>query len=1149
MVAWHWSRRIGSAILVLTMLALGRTTSADEPTRGPPDVTNKFVVPEGMQVTVWARTPLFYNPTNIDIDARGRVWVAEAVNYRNFRTRPLTPPSPPRGGEGGVRGKYDGLVHPGGDRIVILEDTDGDGAADKSTVFVQDKDLVAPMGIAVIGQQVIVSCSPHLIVYTDEDGDDKPDRKEILLTGFGGHDHDHGLHALVGGPDGRWYCNVGNAGPHLVKDKAGWRLRSGSSYAGGSPHNNQNTSGLKSDDGRVWVGGLAFRLNPDGTGLKVIGHNFRNAYELCVDSFGNVWQNDNDDTISCRTTWLMEGGNLGFASADGTRSWQADQRPGQSIPTAHWRQEDPGVIPAGDVYGPGAPTGIVCNEGDALGTKYRGLLLSCEAGRNVVWGYLPKPAGAGYKLERFPFLASVKEDDPNYVWHKLVTDPRKFFRPSDVAIGPDGAVYVADWYDPIVGGHQMHDKKCAGIIYRIAPKDRKLAVPKLDLASISGQITALKNPAVNVRYLAFQALKKRGTVALPAVQELLADPNPFFRARAVWLAAQLGPEGSACVEKLLGDTDPNLRITAFRALRQTRPSVLAAAGVLAKDQSPAVRREVALALRDVLLEQCRPLVLELAAGYDGQDRWYLEALGTACEGKEDALYPDLQKRLGAEPLQWSEAFAGLMWRLRPAVGIGAWAQRARAPALSAGARRQAVDALAFMKQREAAQAMLELALGGPDDVRPYATWWLRNRSSNDWKDYQLARFLGSDPLLDPTNGKGPKPPNEPVFISPVVKYGSIEIDVDITGAKRLWLVANDAGNGFSCDWADWIAPRLVGPESSVKLTDLKWVYGDCGYGRIHVNKNCQGLPLRVGGQAVAEGIGTHANSTIVFNIPQGKGQGGFARFQAHAGIDNGGQTLGGSDYPNSPASVRFLVYHDGPSPRAVAAAQSKKLLGASLGEAEKQELALAMAQTAAGGRMLLYLAARRQLPNKLKTTVAAKIFHNPDLSVRALASEYFPRSGAASNLPPIGQLAALPGDQQRGRTVFFSDKAGCARCHTFAGQGADVGPDLTQIALKFDRTALLDAILNPSAAILVGYEAWLITTEKGELFTGFILADADPLILKDSDGRLRTIPKNMIAERQHLKQSLMPDNVAVGLRAQELADLTTFLMSRPAAKK
>ena len=96
------------------------------------------------------------------------------------------------------------------------------------------------------------------------------------------------------------------------------RCAPGSLYTGGTPYNQKNQGGMVSDDGRVWTGGLALRIEPDGTRLTVLAHNFRNAYELAVDSFGDLWQNDNDDQVmTCRMTWLMEGANAGYFSADG----------------------------------------------------------------------------------------------------------------------------------------------------------------------------------------------------------------------------------------------------------------------------------------------------------------------------------------------------------------------------------------------------------------------------------------------------------------------------------------------------------------------------------------------------------------------------------------------------------------------------------------------------------------------------------------------------------------------------------------------------------------------------------------------------------------------------------------------------------------
>ena len=172
-----------------------------------------FGLSEELEVTLWARTPLFRNPANMDIDAQGRVWIAESYNYRRHAGK-----------------------DPAGDRIVVIEDSDGDGVADRSQVFVQDPGLLAPMGVAVIDNKIIVSCTPDLIIYTDVNRDGKfdpaVDKREVLLTGFDGRNHDHSLHSVTMGPDGKWYFNHGNCGSYFT-DRSGRTFRIGSPYDGG----------------------------------------------------------------------------------------------------------------------------------------------------------------------------------------------------------------------------------------------------------------------------------------------------------------------------------------------------------------------------------------------------------------------------------------------------------------------------------------------------------------------------------------------------------------------------------------------------------------------------------------------------------------------------------------------------------------------------------------------------------------------------------------------------------------------------------------------------------------------------------------------------------------------------------------------------
>ena len=140
-----------------------------------------FRCPDGFEVTLWASSPLLHNPTNIDIDRDGRIWVAEGVRYRSHHAR-----------------------QPEGDRIVVLQDKDGDGKAESTHTFVQEPALIAPLGVSVIDNKIIVAQPPDMIVYTDVDRnlrfDPAVDKREVLLTGFQGVNHDHSLHSVTVGP-------------------------------------------------------------------------------------------------------------------------------------------------------------------------------------------------------------------------------------------------------------------------------------------------------------------------------------------------------------------------------------------------------------------------------------------------------------------------------------------------------------------------------------------------------------------------------------------------------------------------------------------------------------------------------------------------------------------------------------------------------------------------------------------------------------------------------------------------------------------------------------------------------------------------------------------------------------------------------------
>ena len=668
-------------------------------------------LPEDLDAHLWAESPMLFNPTNMDVDYKGRIWITEAVNYRDFNLH-----SPNR------------LHHHQGDRVMILEDKDQDGIADTSKLFVQDTDLVAPLGIAVIGKKIIVSCAPNLIIYTDENGDDIPDHKEIVLSGFGGLDHDHSLHSLVAGPDGQWYFNTGNAGPHQVIDKSGWKLRSGSMYTGGTPYNTKNEGNQKSDDDRVWVGGLSLRMNKEIKNLKVMAHNFRNSYEITIDSYGNLWQNDNDDQVmACRTSYLMEGGNAGFFSKDGTRSWQGDRRPWQDLFTAHWHQSDPGVMPVSDNAGAGSPTGMAINEGNALGERYNGMVLSAEAGRNVIYAYWPQPNGAGYTMKSHNLVSTLSSDNVNYQWNNDITDKRMWYRPSDVCIGTDGALYIADWYDPIVGGHAMHDTVGYGRIIRISPKNKKLKAPIIDISSDAGKLIAIKSPAINVRNLGHEAIKG-STNAKDLIRTLLNDGNPYVQSRAIYLLSESEPD--QCLQ-FLNNINENIRIAAFRALKAKSDYLMKAIDILLQNPSPGILREIAISIRDITYEKSKPIIENLITYYPGNDAWYNAAFAIACEGIEDKVFNDFLAGKTKEQ-NWSDTLCNQLYTIHAPASVPALNTQLQKQHLNAGLKEMLITALAFINDTHAVKSMINLTQSKDSMTRDQAFWWINFRRTNDW---------------------------------------------------------------------------------------------------------------------------------------------------------------------------------------------------------------------------------------------------------------------------------------------------------------------------------------------------------------------------------------------------------------------------------
>ncbi len=951
---------------------------------------------DGLELTLWAAEPDLVNPTNMAIDERGRIWVTESINYRRK-----------------LKDKPD--LNDKGDSIVILEDTDLDGRADKRTVFDQNPDIRAPLGIAVLGNKVYISQSPNLTVYT-KDEDDHIVSKETLLTGWGGFDHDHGLHAVTFGFDGRLYFNSGDQG-FDVTGKSGNHL-------------------VSSPDGPYYAG-AALRANQDGSDFTVIAHNFRNPYELALDSFGSIWQTDNDDDGNqwTRVNYVMEGGNYGYWGPGGRR-WRDDHG-------THFHHELPGVVPDIARTGPGSPTGLVVYEGKLLPEKYRGNLIHAEPGKRHIYAFLLDSDGAGYKMTSEELVSS---DDPN-------------FRPSDVAVGPDGAVYISDWYDPVVGGHNMEDVD-KGRIYRLTPPDFIAGKPNMVLSSVPGLEAALRAPDQATRYRAQQEVVLQGASIVPLLEQMWDGDDPRARARALWLIAKLAGPKHHAIRQALESDDPNFRILGIRTARFAGAEILPLANRFVADPDPQVRREAALLLQHVDGDAAVEPLVTLAKGYDGQDRWYLEAWAIGARGKEKALTPALEK---AFPGNFDPKLADFLWELEAPGALPYLTKAVHDSSLSDDDRLRALRAIGDRGDRLSAHAVADL-VGSADTAVSKAAF------------DKLSRQLFS-------------------------RWIELRGDPTIVGAVRK-AFSDAALQTAALTLADDLADPVYGRQVLAVARDS--------------------------------------------SVPE---QGRAAALKA----------LGSLSDPRYLAELDKIAASDAPTPLRVAAVQGigaarpkdlnermeKLLLADGPNEVRAEALRL-LARTDAGMTRVLDLEEAGDLPPAVKTLATSLANRSRNEEVRARAEKVLPPAvdKAQKNVTAnVYELLNGEGDAARGKEVFLKkDGPKCANCHSLDASQQKAGPTLSAIGSKYDRRALLDAILNPSAGIAPEYYVYILDTQTQGMVIGVIAHETpqEVVVRNEFGDEIRLDPKEIVSRRKS-DLSMMPDDLVNTMTQQELIDLLEFL--------
>ncbi len=1034
--------------------------------RDSKDAVKGLDVAEGLEATLFASEeskPAMLNPTSIDIDHLGRVWVCEVVNYRH------------RLGE-----------RKEGDRILILEDTDGDGVSDKQTVFHQGKDVDSAHGICVLptpsgkGTKIIVSANDNVFFLHDDDGDLKSDRKELLFTGIQGTQHDHGIHAFHFGPDGKLYFNFGNSGKQ-IKDKSGKPII--------------DLAGNEVNDSKShYQEGMVFRCNMDGSEFETLGWNFRNNWEIAVDSFGSLWQSDNDDdgNKGVRINFVMEFGNYGYKDELTRAGWQSPRTNMETeIPLRHWHLNDPGVVPNLLQTGAGSPTGIIVYEGDLLGEKFRNQVIHCDAGPNVVRAYPVKKSGAGYTAETVNILTGARDN---------------WFRPSDVCVAPDGSLLVADWYDPGVGGHRMGDAD-KGRLFRVAPPKTPYKFPKADVSTVEGAIAALKSPNEATRYLAWNALvARKGTVEKQLEGFFKAEPNPRHRARAMWLLSNLaGNYAYPTLQAGLRDKDPDIRIAALRGVRQlvadpkrhtqtdelTKDGTLAAYPIskivalrlallgLIVDKSPEVRRECAIALRHFDSKEKPEAWAVLAMQHDGKDRWYLEALGIGAGNDWDACLNEYQKQLGQSSLQKPELMINskdVFWRSRATDTPARLSLILQHPEMFGGQKHDAADAPRYLRSfdflpasKEKDDALVELAFGSSGDEQKVAL--VSAEALHRLKGFDVSK---NEPQKAALNRVLDSLKGQPQFLTLVEKFNVTD------------------------RYHDLLALAIEKPDDQIGIDAI----------RVLLNKEQQKLFA----------------AALLFGKPTDKPEVQRATLALATVLSNSGD--------GRAAQLLLPVVESREHPADV---RRQAIKGAT--------------RTKPGATAVLSLAEKRAFDETFAPALAAALQTAPLTDdQRATVAKLFPAPAGkdAKPLPPLSELAKLKGNAGNGAKLFAEAKvAKCNTCHIVNNQGKDVGPNLSEIGSKLSRQAMWESIIYPSAGISHNYETYTAALSDGTVFTGLLISEtADAVTIRNIEAITKTIPKKSL-EEPIVKQkiSLMPADLAKTLSLEEMSDIVEYLMT------
>lgn len=1054
-----------------------------------------FQIPEGAEVSLFAAEPMLANPVAFCVDHQGRFYVAETFRHSAGVTDT----------RGHMYWVEDDLAcrtvadrvamfrkHLGDqidsyatehDRVRMIVDTDGDGTADRATVFADGFSNVPDgigAGLLARDGKVWYSCIPSLWELQDRNEDGVADEQTALHTGFGVHVGflGHDLHGLRMGPDGRLYFSIGDRGLHV-----------------------------KTEDGLIDLPdtGSVLRCNPDGTNLEVFAFGLRNPQELVFDDFGNLFTGDNNSDGGDKARWVyvVEGGDSGWRIGyQFLRGW---------VPRGPWNAEKlwhpqfdgqaayivPPIINLAD-----GPSGLTYNPGTGFPSRYDGHFFLCDfRGTQHLSGirsFAVRPKGASFELI----------DEEKFLWSVLATD---------VDFGPDGAMYVTDW----VEGWQKPGK---GRIYRVAFPGITDSTLSKQVARMLGEgmrhrstaelATLLSHADQRIRQEAQFALVERGTQGLAVLEQAARSADHLLaRLHGMWGLGQIarrdnGPQ--ALLIELLSDPNAEVRAQACKVIGDAPPeSALHPLIGRLNDSEPRVQFFAAIALGNLGRPEAVKGLLAMLENNTGGDPYLRHA---AVMGLYGSATPDALLNLAKHASTAVRMGVLLALRRHASPHVATFLDDDDLAIVAEAARAindvPITDALpqlaALIEDRPTDEMLLRrvvnanFRLGGADRAEALVDLAL---------DDEVLASVREEVLECLAQWSTPGPLDRIVGLWRPLPSG------DADEAPAAVLPAIDDLLATDSDRVREASARLAG---TLRLTPAAATLANL------VTSEDQPTKVRVEALRALEALDTeHLKDAVLAAVESKK-----------SSLRNEGRKLLAKISPEDALPVLIHVLEDGRYRE-----QQSALM--TLGEMQGPEVDTLLVEWM--DRLL-----DGNVPDELHLellTAAGKRDAEP-IKQRV---DQFEKNRDTTNPASAYVEALSGGDSFQGKKIFTElASVSCLRCHDIPGAGlvtggGTVGPPLNEIGAKQDRQYLLEAIVAPNSKIAKGFETVVVTTDEGQVHIGVLKEETDTeLRLMTAQGASVTIDKSTIDERER-GASAMPDTIKQQLTKFQIRDLVEYL--------